>query len=74
MIQYREFKIEFFSGEFSGRPTVMMSIELSPDPFEDKWYTEEIWLENGITEEKAIEAAKNWIDQFWINQDNQESC
>lgn len=43
-----------------------MSTELSPDPYEDKWFTEELWLEIGTTEGQGIEAAKKWIDEFWV--------
>lgn len=67
--EYRDFEIEFTPGaEFKDetvQPTVMMSTELSPDPYEDKWYTEELWLENGTTKEQGIETAKKWVDEFW---------
>lgn len=70
MLQYRDFEIEYSPGtEFKDEtvpPTVIMSTELSPDPYEDKWFTEELWLEIGTTEEQGIEAAKKWIDEFWI--------
>lgn len=74
MVQYREFEIEFVDGARFGdevvKPTVMMSVEVSPDPYEDKWYTEELWLEVGTTEEQGIAIAKNWIDQFWLEQES----
>lgn len=70
VIIYRDFEIEYFPGaEFKDEtvpPTVMMSTELSPDPYEDKWYTEELWLEIGTTEQQGIETAKKWIDEFWV--------
>lgn len=70
MLQYRDFEIEYFPGaEFKDEtvpPTIIMSTELSSDPYEDKWYTEELWLEIGTTEEQGVAIAKTWIDDFWI--------
>lgn len=69
-ITYRDFEIEYhLSAEFRDEtvpPTITMSTELSPDPYEDKWFTEKLWLEIGTTEGQGIEAAKKWIDEFWV--------
>lgn len=73
MLKYKEFEIEFTDGmKFSDEivlPRITMSTELTSDPFDDRWYTEELILDEGTTELEAITKAKDWIDDFWLIQE-----
>lgn len=66
---YREFELEFrptcyFSDE-TVPPSIAMTINLAADPYETLWYTEELRLEVGASEEEARAIAQQWIDQWW---------
>lgn len=70
IIMYNGFEIEFISGDESVKPTVLMSTELNADPFNNDYHTESLRLEFDTTEDRAIETAKRWIDQFWEEENN----